>query len=59
MILQLVHPWLGWKVLLGGLTLFVDWIWYVHDALFAAKELDSVLSNQLPMVYLQAINLLS
>ena len=59
MILQLVHPWLGWKVLLGVLTLFVDWIWYVHDALFVAKELDSVLSNQLPTVYLQAINLLS
>ena len=33
-------------------------IWLVPDALFAAKELDAVLSNQLPMAHQLAMGLL-
>ena len=38
-------------MVLGGLPLVAVLILLVPDALFAAKELDAVLSNQLPMAH--------
>ena len=39
----------------GGLPLVVVLIWLVPDALFAAEELDAVLSNQLPTAHQLAV----
>ena len=39
------------KMVLGGLPLVVVLIRWVPDALFAAKELDAVLLNQLPTAH--------
>ena len=58
MILQLVYPWMPWRMVLGGLPLDEERIWQVHDALCVAEELDSTLSNQFPTVHLQTMDLL-
>ena len=57
MILQLVHSWWPRKMVLVGLPLVVLLICWVPDAPFAAKELDAVLSNQLPAAHQQAQDL--
>ena len=57
MIPQLNHPLLPQKMVLGGLPLEVVLICSVPDALFAAKELDAVLSNQLPTAHQLAVGL--
>ena len=56
MIPQLIHPWLPQKMVLGGLPLVEVLIRLVPDAPFAAKELDAVLSNQLPMAHQPAMD---
>ena len=58
MIPQPIHPWLPQKMVWGGLPLVVVLIRWVPYALFAAKELDAVLSNQLPMAHQLAMGLL-
>ena len=55
MIPWLSHPWLPRKMVWGGLPLVAVLIWLVPDALFAAKELDAVLSNQLPTAHHLAV----
>ena len=52
---RLSHPWSPRKMVWGGLPLVAVLIWLVPDALFTAKELDSVLSNQLPMAHQLAV----
>ena len=56
---QLNHPWLPRKMVLGGLPLVMERTWLVPDALFAAKELDAILSNQLPTAHQLAMSSLS
>ena len=58
MIPQLVHPWVPRQMVLRGLHLFAELRWSVPDALCAAKELDAVLFNQLPMAHQPAMDLL-
>ena len=48
MIPQPIHPWLPQKMVWGGLPLVAVLIRFMPDAPFVAKELDAVLSNQLP-----------
>ena len=57
MIPQPIHPWLPQKMVLGGLPLVEELIWLVPDAPFAAKKLDAVLSNQLPVAHQPAEDL--
>ena len=57
MILQLNHPWLPRKMVLGVLPLVVVLIWLVPDAPFAAEKLDAVLLNQLPVAHQPAEDL--
>ena len=45
MILQLAHPWLPRKMVLGGLPWVAVLIWPVPDAFFAAEEADAALSE--------------
>ena len=51
MIPYLSHPLLPQKIVWGGLPLVAVLIWLVPDAPIAAKELDAVLSNQLPAAH--------
>ena len=46
MILQLNHPWLPLRMVLGGLPLVVVRIWPVPDALSAVEEADAASENQ-------------
>ena len=57
MIPKPIHPWLPHKMVWGGLPLVVVLIYLVPDAPFVAKELDAVLSNQLPAAHQPAEDL--
>ena len=58
MIPQLHRPWLPLKMVLGGLSLVAMLLCLVPDALFAAEQLDVVLSNQFLMAHQLVIGLL-